>query len=165
MYSLKFKKESFLAVLGRLSSAVVSLKDSKEYILEIKENREKRSLDANAYFWVLCDRLAERTHIAKTDIYRALIKEIGGNNEVVCVKEEAVSTLCTGWEHNGMGWLAEQEPSKLEGCVNVRLYSGSSTYDTAQMSRLINLIVQECKQQGIETKTPMELALLMENWK
>lgn len=32
------------------------------------------------------------------------------------------------------------------------------------MSRLIDLIVQECRMQGIETKTPAEIALLKENW-
>ena len=55
-------------------------------------------------------------------------------------------------------------PSKLPGCVNVILYYGSSTYDTAQMSRLINLAVQDCKEQGIETMTPQELAAMMEGW-
>ena len=44
------------------------------------------------------------------------------------------------------------------------LYYGSSTYDSAQMSRLIDLVVQECQAQGIETKTPEELALLKEDW-
>ena len=43
-------------------------------------------------------------------------------------------------------------------------YYGSSEYDTAQMSRLIELIIAECREQGIETKTPAELAALMEEW-
>lgn len=55
-------------------------------------------------------------------------------------------------------------PSKLQGCVNVVLYFGSSTYDTAQMSRLIDLCVQDCKQVGIETMTPAELEALVERW-
>lgn len=139
--------------------------DGKIYDVTIKEHRERRSLDANAYAWVLLDKLAERLRIPKTDLYRSYIREIGGNNETVCVLEAAADKLRSGWEHNGVGWQTETMPSKINGCVNVTLYYGSSTYDTAQMSRLIDLIVQDCKAQGIETMTPQQLAALMEGWK
>ena len=55
-------------------------------------------------------------------------------------------------------------PSKLPGCTNVVLYYGSSTYDTAQMSRLIDMAVQACVEQGIETLPPEKLAGMMEEW-
>ncbi len=126
----------------------------------IKKHRKRRSLDANAYFWVLCDRLAEVTHQPKEDIYRHSIRNIGGNSETVCVQECAADKLRSGWEHNGLGWVTDTMPSKLPGCVNVLLYYGSSTYDTAQMSRLIDNIIQDCKAVGIETMTPAELARL-----
>lgn len=126
--------------------------------------KKKRSLDANAYFWVLCDKLAGKTNIPKTEIYRQYIKEIGDNCETVCVKDKAVEKLVNGWQHNGLGWLTDTFKSKLGGCTNVILYYGSSEYDTAQMSRLIDLIVQECKEQGIETMTQFELDRLKEEW-
>ena len=63
-----------------------------------------------------------------------------------------------------MGWLADTTPSKIKGCTNVILYYGSSTYDTAQMSRLINLIVDECKEAGIETVPPQRLQAMMDEW-
>lgn len=141
------------------------IKPGKLYDVAIKEHRERRSLDANAYAWVLLDKLAERLRIPKTDLYRNYIREIGGNNETVCVLEAAADKLRGGWEHNGVGWQTETMPSKINGCVNVTLYYGSSTYDTAQMSRLIDLIVQDCKAQGIETMTPQQLSSLMEGWK
>jgi hypothetical protein len=153
-----------MAVLPKVIEYVNSLDDSL-YVLEIKKHRKKRSKDANAYFWVLCDALAEKTHIAKSEIYKRLIKDIGGNSQLVCVPSDAVEKLTKGWEHNGLGWCVETFPSKLEGCTNVRLYYGSSTYDSSQMARLIDLIVQECKQQGIETLSPAELSLLTEGWK
>lgn len=140
------------------------LKPGKVYDVEIKEHREKRSLDANAYFWVLVDRLAEKLRIPKTEIYRRYIREIGGNHEMVCVIDSAVEKLRNGWEHNGLGWQTDTMPSKLPGCVRVVLYYGSSTYDTAQMSRLIDLIVQDCREQGIETLPPDKLAGMMEEW-
>lgn len=145
--------------------AVEGFKPGKTYDVTIKEHRERRSLDANAYCWTLLDRLAVVLRIKKEDLYRQYIRDIGGNSETVCVQEKAVNKLVDGWRHNGVGWQAETMPSKIKGCVNVTLYYGSSTYDTAQMSRLIDLVVQDCKDQGIETLPPHKLAALMEDWK
>lgn len=142
---------------------VISMKQ-RTYTCEVKEQHKKRSLDANAYFWVLADKLAEATRISKEDIYRHAIREIGGNSTTVCVRDMAAEKLCQGWEKNGLGWLADTFPSKLPGCVNVTLYYGSSTYDTRQMSRLIDNIVQDCQAVGIETLSPDKLALLVEDW-
>lgn len=131
---------------------------------EIERKRKKRSTDANAYFFTLADKLAERLNIPKTEIYRNYVKEIGGVSETVCVKTEAVQKLCEGWKHNGLGWQTDTVPSKIEGCTNVILYYGSSTYNTEQMSRLINLVVEDCKVQGIETRTPDEIADMLSLW-
>lgn len=137
----------------------------KKYVAEIKEWRARRSLDANAYFWVLLDKLAEVTGEPKTELYRSYVREIGGNNYVVCAKDEVVDFLRKGWEREGLGWITDTLPSKLEGCTKVIFYYGSSTYDTHQMSRLIEMAVADCKEQGIETLTPAELARLTSEWK
>ena len=121
-------------------------------------------MDANAYFWALAGKLAEKTGVPVTDIYREAVRDIGGNTEIVCVRQNAVAKLCWAWRKNGMGWLADTTPSKIKGCTNVILYYGSSTYDTAQMSRLINLIVDECKEAGIETVPPQRLQAMMDEW-
>ena len=138
------------------------LKDNPVSI-EIKRTANKRSKDANAFCWVLIDKLAEKTRIPKTEIYRNAIKEIGGVNETVCVQDKAVERLCNGWQKNGIGWQTDTMPSKIPGCTNVILYYGSSTYDTAQMSRLIDLLIQEAEQQGIPTLRD-EANRLVEKW-
>ena len=140
------------------------LKAADKLTIKIGKYAKKRSLDANAYCWVLISRLAEKLSIPKTDIYRNAIREIGGNSDTVCVQDKAVKTLCDGWQRNGIGWLTETTPSKLDGCTNVVLYYGSSTYDSLQMSRLINQIVDECRQLGIETKSKEELDSLLSQW-
>lgn len=132
--------------------------------IEIKPYRARRSLDANAYAWVLIDKLAEKLNESKENIYREYIKHIGGNSEIVCIKDNAVERLCEGWSKNGIGWQTDTFPSKLEGCTNVILYYGSSTYDSAQMTRLLDLIIQDCKQQGISVETPDEIARLKSLW-
>lgn len=138
----------------------------KNKVLSIKIGlkKKKRSLDANAYCWVLIDKLAQKLNLTKTDIYRSYIKNIGGNNTTVCVPDKSVETLIKGWEHNGIGWQTDTMTSKLDGCTNVVLYYGSSTYDTEQMSRLLDLIIQDCEALGISTLTPRELAALKQGW-
>lgn len=130
----------------------------------VKKHREKRSLDANAYSWVLLDKLAESTGTPKSEIYRREVRDVGGNTETVCVREKGVQKLCDGWNKNGIGWQTEVMDSKIEGCKNVVLYYGSSTFDTKQMARLIDNIVQDCKALGIETLTPQQLDALKEEW-
>lgn len=149
---------------GLAKKFIASMKAGKQYIAQLKEKRNKRSLDANAYCWVLLDKLSAALGEPSRDIYRRLIPDIGGNAETVCIPTKGVKKLRKGWSHNGIGWVTETMPSKLEGCTNVILYYGSSTYDTRQMSRLIDLVVRECEDQGIETKTTEELAGLVARW-
>ena len=143
---------------------VDSLHGADVLSIKIGKKTKKRSLDANAYCWVMISKLAEKLNISKTEIYRSAIKEIGGNSDTVCVQDKAVKSLCEGWERNGIGWQTETMPSKIEGCTNVILYYGSSTYDSASMSRLTNLILQECRQVGIETKSAEEIESLLGQW-
>lgn len=164
MREIRFKKADTVRVIAELASYIDSLNDDKEFILTVKEHKQKRSLNANSYAWTLMDKLAEKLKMAKTDIYRSYIKEIGGNNSLVCVQDKALDDLIKTWETHGVGWLAETEKSKLDGCTNVRLYYGSSVYDTTQMSRLIELIVADCKANDIETLTPEELSRMSEEW-
>ena len=150
--------------LREAAFALAEIEQGKRYIADVKQFRKKRSLDANAYAWVLMDKLAEKTGIAKETIYRALVRDIGGNSTTICAQNKTVDKLRENWQANGLGWITDTLESKIDGCTNVVLYYGSSTYDTAQMSRLINLLVQECEAQGIDTKTPAELAALMEEY-
>ena len=99
-------------------------------------------------------------HIPKETLYRGYIKDVGGISDTVCVKTESVPKLCATWEKNGLGWQWASFPSSTNGYTNVILYYGSSTYDTAQMARLIDLIVQDCKSQQIETADPEDVKSL-----
>lgn len=141
----------------RIADAV---KKGKVYTVEIKEYRKKRSIDANAYAWVLIDKLSEALHIGKTEIYRNSIRDIGGVSDYYCMVSEAYPAFKQCWESQGIGWQTEVQPSKLNGCVTVTAYRGSSEYDERQMSALIDHLVQDCKALDIETMTPEELQRL-----
>ena len=143
---------------------VDALRECDKLSLKICKYKQKRSLDANAYCWVMISKIAEVTNQRVTDIYRAAIKEVGGNSDTVCVQDHAVEQLCAGWQRNGIGWVTDTMPSKIEGCTNVILYYGSSTYDTAQMHRLIEIILQDCTELGIEVKSAEEIDSLLNSW-
>lgn len=132
--------------------------------IELKKWYKKRSLDANGYAWVLLGKLQEVLNIPKESIYKDLIKNVG-DYEVIPIKNEVVEKFKNAWSRNGLGWVTETTKSKLEGYTNVIAYYGSSSYDTKQMARLIDLIIQECKQQNIEVITEEEVNSLLESWK
>lgn len=155
----------FRADSPRAAQEVIGeMEEGKRYELTIKQQRKKRSLDSNAYAWTLMDKLAERMAIPKEEIYRGYVRNIGGNCQTVCIKAEAAETLRRIWSGKGLGWVSDTLPSKLPGCENLVLYYGSSEYDTRQMSRLIDMIVQDCKACGIPTATPEEIARMMDRW-
>ncbi len=150
--------------LGK-AMAVVRKHKEKLYDLEVKEHKKKRSQDANAYAWVLINKLAEVLRITPIEIYRQAVQNVGGNYEIIPVKEDAAKHFRRIWEAQGLGWpCVDMGPSKIEGYRNLRAYYGSSTYDTRQMSMLIDNLVQDCKALDIETLTPDKLSLLMEGW-
>lgn len=136
-----------------------------ELTVSLKKYRPKRSLDANAYLWVLIDKLAAATGQKRADIYRNAIRDIGGVSDIVCALERTVDKLCEMWSGKGLGWQAEVTESQIKGCKNVTLYYGSSTYNSEQMSRLIDNVVQDCEAVGVETLTPAELKMIKENWR
>lgn len=152
-----------LQAVSWFTGLVETLEEGKEYKVEIKEIKKKRSLSANNYFWVLLDKLATKIRVSKTEIYKSYIKEIGGVSDIVCVKNEALEKLRQGWEHNGIGWQTETMPSKIAGCMNVVLYYGSSTYNTKQMSDLIEMLVQDCKENDIPTLSSQEITEIIKN--
>lgn len=140
------------------------LKFNIEKKIEVKEYKELRSLDANAYLWVLLTKLQEKLKIPKEEIYKSYIQKIG-SAEILPVRNEAVDRFCEVWHKNGLGWITETTKSKVEGFTNVIAYYGSSSYNTAEMSRLINEVVEDCKEQNIETKSKKEIDSLLEQWR
>lgn len=137
----------------------------KVYTCIIKEYQKKRSLDANAYMWRLLGKLAPEVGSTPEDVYRQILRDIGGNYEVFPVRNDIADRFPAIWEADHIGWFAEcLGPSKHEGYTNFRCYYGSSVYDTKQMSRLIDFVTEACKENGVETLSEMELSRLKEEW-
>ena len=144
--------------LGKAMAVVRKHKD-KLYDLEVKEHRKKRSLDANAYAWVLINKIADALRITPKEIYRQAIQNVGGNYEILPVKTEAAEHFKQVWEAQGLGWpCVDMGKSKIDGYRNLRAYYGSSTYSTTQMAQLIDILLQDCRALDIQVKSDEEIA-------
>ena len=119
--------------------------------------------------WVLIQQIAEKIStpeqsITKEEIYRDAIKSVGAYT-IVPIKNEAVEEWIRIWKSNGIGWICDTQPSKLDGFTNIMCYHGSSIYSQAEMNRLVNVITEECRNLGIETKPKAEIESLLKEWK
>lgn len=170
---LDFTDAKFDALTGRLSIKPVNVpyvrqwlmkeyQADKIYTAEIKRFRKKRSKNANAFCWKICEQLAQATGQTKEDVYRDAIKDVGMFKDMSMLPEDA-KTMRHAWEMLGTGWLTEQ----VDGdgpMLLIRFYYGSSTYDTKQMSRLIDNLMQDCDAVGIVTISEKDKALLLDDW-
>ena len=159
----KKQEQSFRSFLDKM-------KTNKLYNIEIKEHRKKRSLDANSYMWELCTKIADKLSEdgvphSKDDIYINSIKKIGVFMDRE-FDEHSAKTFRYAWEKLGTGWITEQVDYGTSGnTLKIRFYYGSSMYNTKQMSKLINYLIEDCKALGIETLSPEEIESMKENWK
>ena len=143
--------------------------DTAKLSVKVSRYREKRSLNANSYCWVLCSLLSEKMSSSKVkytkeDIYKNAIKELNIYRDFTLPPQEAY-TLQKAWEMLGTGWVTEQVDYSEDGSnVVIRCYYGSSQYNTKQMSRLIDNLAQDCRAVGIETMPQNEIDSLCTEW-
>lgn len=140
-----------------------------EYEITIQKKKNKRSLNASAYCWVLCQKIAEELsktgYTSKEDVYRKAIKDCS-HFSYVPVREDAIERYIQIWQAHGIGWLAEDagECQSIKGYHNIMCYHGSSVYNTKEMSRLIECLVDECEQLGIKLEPSEYIQSLIEGW-
>ena len=138
--------------------------NGKALELDLKIYRKKRSKNANDYLWVLIDKIAKSQGISPVEVYRKEIREVGVF-EPLPVREDCLDRFMKAWGERGLGWFVEIIDDSFPGYKKVFAYYGSSTYNTEEMSRLINNTIEDAKALGIETATPQELSLLLDEWR
>ena len=132
--------------------------------VEIKKAVKHRSMEANKYAWVLIDQIAEKTHIKASEVYRNAIRDIGGVSGTGYMKTEAVPAFRQIWEKGHLGNQVEVIDEGDDGWSSVRIYYGSSTYNSAQMSALLDSLIQDAEALGIPTITPKEEERMLGKW-
>lgn len=148
----------------RLENGAVS--ELNEYFngaldVSIKKHREKRSLNANAYLWTLLQKIAEKIHSTKDDVYLEMLKRYSRSFTHIIVKEKAIDKLKE--QYRTVVDLGEITVGNMTG-HQLQVYFGSSTFDTKEMSVLLDGVVSECKELGIETLPPAEIERMEKAW-
>ena len=140
----------------------------KEMLWDLIPHRRKRSLDSNAYFHVLCDKLRQKLGISMARCKNHLIADYGQilylpDGEPMIYKTNAPEDFMMELEtlHTKCVKVAQENKTTV---YFYRVYRGSHEYDSSEMSRLINGTIEECKAQGIQTASPEELKHMEALW-
>lgn len=145
----------------------VGIEKLMDKVLSIKLTlfRKKRSLDSNAYFHVLCDKLRQTLGISMAAMKNDLITTYGqiwymDDGQAFIYKTNATPEFIREREEVHFELIKIGE----DGAYWYRAYRGSHTYNTEEMARLIQGTVMECKDHGIETATPEEIERMQRLW-
>lgn len=163
-----FKGEHGWLVQLELQHLPTIYEKTKDDILHvtIEKFREKRSLDANAYFHKLCSLIAKEMTLSQLEVKNQMISDYGYIDEDIgCI----IMRNDIDWRKNDRLHLSPTAATRVLDDGNLyRVYHvmrGSHTYNTKEMSVLIDGTVQEAKQLGIETMPENELRRMVELWK
>lgn len=143
--------------------------DDKPKVMSIAYKKEVRSLSANAYLWVLTQKLAKAMNTSKGDMYVKLIKKYGQFHQPI-IRSDAKDSFIRQWdiantevEHTES--LCEITSTWKKGDVEwfeINAHCGSSTYSKSDFQTLLNGVVEDCIEQGIETMSKQEIQSLID---
>ena len=155
---LKSDKDAAQAIIA-ITSLVPQLADKPQEV-EIKPYKEKRSLNSNSYSWVLQSAIAQKINARLDTVHKDMIMNYGVV-EVVSVKKSVLDSVLRNFEYYEI--LGDSE---LNGTMftHIKVGIGSHLYNSAEMAKLIEGIIAECDELGIEHKTPAEIAELNALW-
>ena len=136
------------------------IKNGKKLSVEIKQHRIRRSLDANAMLWVMLDKMAQALRTIKDEIYLQMLDRYGVFTHIV-VKPEVVERVKQEWRT-----VRELGEIIVNGKTGIQLqcYFGSSTYNTKEFSVLLDGVINEAKELGIDTMSDAEKESLIKDW-
>lgn len=153
---------------GLAMAFIRKFKPGKLYSATLKKFQKKRSLDANQKMWALINEMSAVLKLTPEEIYQGYIPDVGNNYRVVPVLPEDINHFAADWCHGHIGRMVEDagpcRKRDLIGYHNLICYRGSSEYDAPTFSRLLDLVIQDCRSLGIETMSERERSLLMEEW-
>lgn len=160
-----FRRGKDIYITLKVNTNEESVKELREHDLldiKIEKHREKRSRNANSYMWELIGQISGRIGIPPTEIYKQCLKD-AGQCTYIAVSDEAVDfslRALTDTKSTGTGNFAEVQfggHDKEKKMTTLVVYIGSSHYNTAEMSKLIDYVVEIAKEYGIDTLTPDEI--------
>lgn len=135
---------------------MLELDDKKIY--EVKEKTNKRTLDSNSYYWALLNKIAGVLGESKEKLHLKMLKEYGEVYSVLLPKEHSIKGIIKYYEVES----AIKKNGKV--FISYKAYLPSSEMNTKQMAKLIDGVVSEAKELGIETLTPSQIEEIKLRW-
>ena len=133
-----------------------------DYRLKLVKWHDKRSLDSNAYLWKLCDLIAGKIGSSKEEVYENMLRSYGTlDDELPPIVVHSSADISKFQDHYLWFDSRELDGKKFDCYLRIK---GSSEMDSKEMSRLIDGVIFEAKQLGIETLPPEEIQSMNERW-
>lgn len=136
------------------------LKNHTKLRVSIKKWREKRSLDANGLLWYCLGQIAEALHTDKWEVYLLMLKRYG-KYTYVCVKPHMVEPMKKQWRECEVIGEVDINGQKA---VQMLCYFGSSTYDTKEFSVLLDGVISEMAEMGLQVPPSKDMQRALEQW-
>lgn len=151
--------EAILSGTAReLTFKLAKIADEDDRVFDLVVHKEKRSLNANGLLWHCIGQIASKMRVDKWDVYLDMLKHYGTYSYVLC-RPKAVDKMREVWRETEV--LGEVTVGG-ETAVQLLCYYGSSTMNSKEFSVLLDGVIQEMKNLGIEppTSEQMQQALL-----
>ena len=130
----------------------------KVYSCTIKLFRKSRSLDSNSYAWVVIGKIADILRASKEDVYFNALKHYGQSTVVSIRADIEAKGYFKYFEEIGEGSV------NGKSFKHYRVFKGSSEYDSLEMAVLIDGIIQDAQDLGIDVMTPTEIERMKSLW-
>lgn len=135
------------------------LREQDKLAIKIEKWRQKRSLNANAYFWSIVGKIADKIGSSKDEVYFEMLKRYGQSELISVVSSVPISNYIQYYEEAGKSELNGKE------FTHYRVYKGSSQFNTEEMATLINGAVSEAQELGLPTEPPEEIERIKNLWR
>ena len=145
----------------QIKQELENIKDNKK-LYRFEPYKEKRSNKANKYFWELLGQLCLEMGLDTIEEYKKRVRQLGVFRYWEIDKDN-VATFNKMWSDNGIAWFTDVVDIAENGKIGINAYYGSSSYNSKQMAKLIDGVVQDCKSIGIETETPENIKSLLQS--
>lgn len=156
-------------IVSFLCESKAALRDVEDYKdkrlrVEVKQYREKRSLDANSYYWVLMSKLADMLRVSKPFMHNFLLRRYGqpdmmDGKVIEFILREELYDEVDQWSNIHL--YPTTHVTTMQNGQQYRLYyklKDSHEMDSAEFSKLLDGTISECKESGIEVATPEQIA-------
>lgn len=147
---------TFTGTKLEISQFLYKLDKDTIWDIKIDKHRNKRSLDANAYSWVLQTEIANVLRISKEEVHFDMLKNYGQRDYMSMLANIDIDNYYTYYEEVG---TFRQNGNTFKSYM---IYKGTHNYDSREMSIFIDGVVQEARNLGIETLEDKEINSLIE---